>query len=179
MSKSKILFNMVIEFGPILTFIVLSEVLDFITATLVFVCLTILALIAVYIDRRKLAPFPTLVSIVVVITGLITVKFNNPEVFIFETTFYNAACALAVIVSLHFKKPLFKVLFQDTFTMTDRGWTILTKRWGYMFVALAISNEFVRYNFSPEGWVRYKFFITIVSTLFGTYQFLTLRKRSD
>jgi intracellular septation protein len=177
MTKPKMLFNLGIEFGPILTFIVLSEFVDFITATLVFVCLTLFVLILVFIDRRKLAPFPTVISLVVILAGLTTFKFKNPEFFIFETTFYNAACAVAVVVSLHLKKPLFKVLFEDTFTMTDKGWTILTKRWGYMFVFLAISNEIVRYNFSPDQWVRYKFLVTILSTTFGTYQFLSLRKR--
>ena len=166
----KVLFNLAIEFGPIVTFIVLAELIDFITATEVFVYLTIIALIAAYIDRKKFAPFPVIVSLVVILAGFITVVYDNPEFFIIETSLYNASCAIAVLISLYLKKPILKKLFSDTFSITDKGWTILTKRWGYMFVLLALSNEIVRLNFSPDQWVRYKFIATIITAAFGFYQ---------
>ncbi len=176
MFRLKVLLNLAIEFGPILTFIILAELIDFVEATQVFVILTIVALIAAFIERKKIAIFPAIVSFIVVLAGLATVFFNNPDFLILETSLYNATCALAAVISLYIKKPILKLLFEDTFAITDLGWMLLTRRWAYMFTLLAISNELVRLNFTPEEWVRYKFIATIFTAIFGFYQ-LTLTKK--
>ena len=51
-----------------------------------------------------------------------------------------------------------KQLFDAAFDITDEGWMILTKRWGYFFVLLAAMNEVVWRNFSTDFWVSFKLF---------------------
>jgi len=41
--------------------------------------------------------------------------------------------------------------------LTERGWRILTLRWGGFFVALAFLNEIVWRTQSNDVWVAFKF----------------------
>ena len=172
----KEVFNLGIEFGPIITFIVLAEFIDFITATIVFVFLTGLTLIIAFYARRKFALFPFIVAISIIAFGVMTIVNRDPSFIILKDTLYNGFAAIAVVVSLYLKKPLLKLLFEDTFSMNDTGWRVLTKRWGFMFAILAISNEIVRHELTADEWVVYKAFVTITTAAFGFYQ-LTLAKK--
>ena len=170
------IINLTIEFGPIVAFVILAEFTDFITSTAVFVVLTSIALVASFYERKSFAVFPIVVAISVVFFGLLTVITEDPFFFIIKDTLYNGMLAIAVAVSLYLKKPLLKTFFKDTFDITDLGWTILTRRWGCMFAFIAISNEITRVNMTAEMWVIYKIFVTIVTAIFGFYQF-TLSKK--
>ena len=172
----KAIKNLAIEFGPIVVFVILAEFVDFITSTAVFVVLTSIALIASFYERKSFAIFPFVVAVSVVFFGLLTVVTKDPFFFIIKDTLYNGLLAIMVAISLYFNKPLLKLFFKDVFDITDVGWTILTKRWGLMFALIAISNEITRVNMTPQAWVLYKIFVTIVTAIFGFYQF-TLSKK--
>jgi len=51
-----------------------------------------------------------------------------------------------------------KVLFDGAFRLTDKGWSILTLRWGLFFLLLALINEIVWRNFTTDQWVDFKVF---------------------
>ena len=168
--------SLAIEFGPIVVFVILAEKIDFVTATAWFVALTALSLIVAFIKRKSFALFPFLVAVSVIGFGLATIISKNSYFFIFKDTIYNLAMGLTCLISLFFNKPLLEILFKDTFSMLDKGWEILTKRWMYMFFVLAASNEITRMYLTEEGWVNYKIFATIATAIFGFYQF-TLSKK--
>jgi len=172
----KLLLNLSIEFGPIIAFLVSSELTDFITATAIFVILTIIALIVGFIERRELAWFPLIVGLSVVISGILTIIFSNPFYLIIKDTIYNGIFALILLVGLHYKKSLLKPLFKGLFSMTDTGWTILTRRWAIVFIILTITNEIARVLLAPENWVVYKSLATVGTIIFSLYQF-TLSKK--
>jgi intracellular septation protein len=174
--NKKALINLFIEFGAIVTFLVSAQFFDFITSTKIFVAVTLFTLILSYIVRKKVAFFPLFVSVVIIVTGLLTVFFTDPDFIIVETTIYNAICAVFAIVSLYKNKPVLKLLFKDSFDISEEGWCLLTKRWAYMFVFLAVSNEMVRIFLSVEVWVMYKVWVTIITAVFGFYQLKLTRK---
>lgn len=172
----KSFLNLCIEFGPIVSFLFCAEIFDFITATKVFVILTTLSIVTAYYVRGKLALFPIFASLTVIVTGALTIVFSSPAFVIIETTIYNTVCAVLAIVSLWYKNPLLKLLFKDSFDITETGWRILTKRWAYMFIFLAVSNEMVRLGFDTDTWVDYKSLVTVLTAVFGFYQ-ITLTKK--
>jgi intracellular septation protein len=167
----KAFLNLCIEFGPIVVFVLLVENINFFTATFIFVILTVVSLVAAWIDRGTLAPFPIVAAVSVVGFGMLTVYLKDPFFIIIKDTLYNLVCALASGISLYIKKPILKPLFRDVFAMTDVGWTILTRRWMYMFLILAAGNEIVRYMYDEKDWAIYKIVSTIVTAIFGFYQF--------
>jgi len=172
----KLILNLSIEFGPIIAFLVTSEIYSFVTATTIFVILTIISLIVGFVERRELAWFPLIVGLSVVISGTLTIIFNDPFYLILKDTVYNGAFAVILIIGLYCKKSLLKPLFRGLFSMTDLGWTILTKRWAIVFIILTITNEISRIYLMPEDWIIYKSIATVGTIIFSLYQF-TLSKK--
>ncbi len=172
----KALLNLSIEFGPILVFVMLAEVTDFIFATTAFVVLTGVSLLVAFYERKSFAWFPFIVAVSVIGFGVLTIITKNPFFFIFKDTIYNAFFGVIALCSGLIKKPILKVLFHDTFDMLDRGWSILTARWGVMFLTLAAANEVIRRVLTENEWVLYKIGVTFLTAIFGFYQF-TLSKK--
>lgn len=166
-----------IEFGPIVAFFLTSEYLGLIASTAIFVTLTAIALIVSYGRDKRVALFPLLAGLSVIIFGVLTVALHNPFFIIIKDTVYNGLFAVAIAVGLYwFRHPILKDLFGSLFHMTDKGWTILSRRWMCMFALLTVSNEVIRYALSPEAWVDYKIIATLVTIVFGFYQ-ITLSRR--
>lgn len=166
-----------IEFGPIVVFFLTAEFTGLINATSLFVFLTSLALIASYSKDRRIALFPLLAGLSVIIFGLLTVFLHDPFYIIVKDTVYNGLFALAIAIGLYgYKHPIIKNLFSSLFHMTNKGWVILSKRWLVMFIILTISNEVVRNSFNPDVWVNYKMVATLCTIIFGLYQ-ITLSRR--
>lgn len=173
----KVAISWGIEFGPILVFFFTSELLSFMTATTIFVILTAIALIVAYVKDRRVALFPLVAGLSVIGFGALTIFFKNPFFLIIKDTIYNGGFAIAIAIGLYFfKEPILKDLFSSLFCMTDKGWTILSQRWMWMFVFLTVGNEIVRQAFTSDTWVFYKMCITLATIVFGLYQ-LTLSRR--
>ncbi len=166
-----------IEFGPIVVFFLTAEYVGLVNATGLFVFLTALALIASYSKDRRIALFPLLAGLSVIIFGCLTVFLHNPLYIILKDTVYNGLFAVAIAVGLYgYGRPILKDLFSSLFHMTDRGWMILSRRWMVMFVFLTVSNELVRHLLGADAWVNYKMVATFSTIVFGLYQ-ITLSKR--
>jgi intracellular septation protein len=175
----KLILNLSIEFGPIIAFLIASELTTFIKATTIFVILTFIALIVGFIERKELAWFPLIVAISIIGFGILTIIFDNPFFIIIKDTIYNGLFALTLLVGLAFNRSLLKPLFRGLFSMTDKGWRILTFRWAIMFVLLTISNEIARIYLVPEKWIIYKGLATLATIIFSLYQFrLSKKERS-
>lgn len=172
----KALLSLSIEFGPIVVFSILSEKIDFILATGIFVALTVVAFFASLIERKKIAWFPVIVAVIVVSFGLLTVVLDNPFFIIIKDTLYNGVFALILFVGVAFKKGWLKPLFDSLFAMSDEGWRILSLRWAIMFTILAVGNEIARAGLSPERWVDYKIVATLTTAVFSLYQFRLSKK---
>ncbi|MDQ5912099.1 MAG: intracellular septation protein [Patescibacteria group bacterium] len=172
----KLFLNLFIEFGPIIGFLIASELTTFIRATTIFVVLTLIALALGLIERGGIAWFPLIVAIIIVTFGLLTIFFHNPFFIIIKDTLYNGIFAVVLFIGLYYRKLFLKILFGGMFAMTNEGWRILTIRWATMFVLLAITNEIARFYLSEYGWVNYKFIATLITVVFSLYQFRLSKK---
>jgi len=172
----KILLNLSVEFGPIIVFLITSELLPFITAVSIFVGLTAVSLIVSYAERREVAWFPLIVGTSVIGFGALTIVLDNPFFIIFKDTLYNGIFAIVLCIGLLYNKSLLKPLFQGLFAMTERGWRILTIRWTILFVILTIANEVARMGLTPKQWVIYKGIATLITITFSLSQFGLSRK---
>ena len=100
----KLFLNLFIEFGPIIGFLVASEVTTFIRATTIFVALTVVALALGFLERKSLAWFPLIVAITIVSFGLLTIVFKNPFFIIIKDTLYNGIFAVTLFAGLYYGK---------------------------------------------------------------------------
>ncbi len=170
-----------IEFGPIIVFFLALHFLGdtdsgFIASTGIFTVLTAVALTASYFYEKRIAWFPLIAGLSVIAFGVLTLVFKNPVFFILKDTLYNGFFAIFLLGGALFGKGLLKPLFIALFDITERGWFILSIRWGVFFLLLALSNEFIWHMYGRTVWVEYKFWSTIITAVFGFYQ-ITLSKK--
>jgi intracellular septation protein len=167
----KVLLSLSIEFGPIIVFLVASELLTFMQAASAFVAATAIALTASYIEQKRIAWFPLIAGVIIIVSGLLTILLDDPFYLIIKDTMYNGIFAVVLIVGLFFRVGLLKYLFDGLFAITDRGWRILSLRWAIMFTLLAVANEIARAQLEPNVWVVFKASATLVTIVFALYQF--------
>ena len=158
------LYKALIEFGPILVFIVLFEARDFYTATYGMIMVTILFLLVSFLKDRHIPVFPILVSLFTLFFGFLTIFFKNPKILILRDTLYDLFFAVSIFGGLFFNKLILKSLFDYVYQLPDDKWKTLSYIWGIYFLMGGMFNEFIR-NFGNEKmWITFKvtyIFITI------------------
>ena len=75
------------------------------------------------------------------------------------------------------KKPLLQFFFQNSLNLQDEGWKILSNRWIYFFIFVAILNEMVWRTQSEAFWVNFKVWgLLPISFLFAVSQVPLINK---
>lgn len=170
------LIHLASEFSPIVAFFIASQFLDFFTATAIFIVVTVIALSVSWFGERRIALFPLISALFVVVFGLVTVVFKLPDAIIVSDTLYYALFGILIGIGVPKNRYLLKTLFESTFAMKDEGWRILSIRWSIVFFLAAFGNEIVRLFFAPEVWVQYKLVKVFIIAGFGIYQFTLARR---
>ena len=132
---------------------------------------TIIALIVVWIDEKKIPPMPLVSGILITFFGGLTIYFNDPIFIYIKPTIINIIFALALFLGKYFtKEPILKKILGKSIALSNIGWEILNKRWMFFFLGLALLNELVWRTQSEEFWVNFKVWgmlpITIIFTGF-------------
>lgn len=173
---NKALLHLINEFAPILCFFVAAQVATFYVATATLIISTLLALSAGWYFERRLPILPIISGLFVIVSGLITIYYRAPDALIFADSLYYLLMGITIGVGLVFKANLLKFIFATTFAMTDLGWSILARRWVFIFLLAGLANEIARFSLSPEEWVNFKFLKVITVAAFGIYQFTLARR---
>lgn len=176
MISRRLVTNTLCEFGPILAFLVLYELKDFMAGVIAMMIATVIALFALYRFEHHVPIFALISSFSVLFFGGISLFIDIPSIFILRDTLFDGIFGVVLLISVWYDKPLFRYIFKGVFAITERGWRLLSLRWGVFFFVLASMNEVVRQTLSPDDWVIAKVVIIIASLVFGTYQ-LTLTKK--
>ena len=168
--KSKInpLLRLALEAGPLAVFFYCNAKFGIFTATGVFMVTTVVALAVNWALERRLPIMPMVSGGFVMVFGSLTLLLQDDLFIKMKPTIVNCLFAIALFGGLAFGKSLLKPMFGAAFQLTEPGWRLLTYRWAFFFVALAVANEVVWRNFTTDTWVDFKVFgimpITIVFT---------------
>ena len=168
--KSKInpLLRLALEAGPLAVFFYCNAKFGIFTATGVFMVTTVVALAVNWALERRLPIMPMVSGGFVMVFGSLTLLLQDDLFIKMKPTIVNCLFAIALFGGLAFGKSLLKPMFGAAFQLTELGWRLLTYRWAFFFVALAVANEVVWRNFTTDTWVDFKVFgimpITIVFT---------------
>jgi intracellular septation protein len=176
MFSKKLIINTLCEFGPILAFIVLFEIKDFMAGVIAMMVATTLSLFVLRHIENHLPIFALISSCSVLFFGGISLFFDIPSMFILRDTIFDAVFGIILLISVWHDKPLFKYIFRGVFAITDAGWRTLSLRWGIFFILLALMNEWTRQMLSAEDWVTAKMIIIVSSLFFGAYQLRLTKK---
>jgi intracellular septation protein len=162
-----------IEYGPILIFMgiyygfdrivaafpheLLQNTTQLIAATVGLMITTVIGIaFSLYYDG-KIPKVPLITAAVVMVFGGLTVYLNDETFIKMKPTIIQTIFALILFGGLFiFKRPLIKPLMQRAWNMTDEGWRILTIRFGFYFLGMAVLNEIVWRTQSNDFWVNFK-----------------------
>lgn len=111
-----------------------------------------------YAKFRRIPTMPLVTGVFVLIFGTLTLVLHDDIFIKLKPTLVNSLFAAALLGAAFFGKPLLKQLFDGALDLTDEGWMILSRRWGFFFIVLAILNEVIWRNFSTDFWVSFKLF---------------------
>jgi intracellular septation protein len=146
-------------------------------ATGLFMIATAVALVVSWLVMRSLPIMPLVSGIVVFVFGALTLWLQDDVFIKMKPTIVNTLFGVSLLGGLLFGKSLLGYVFDSAFRLDEEGWKILTLRWGFFFLFLAIANEVVWRNFSTDTWVAFKVWGIMPITLLFTFSQMPLIMR--
>lgn len=170
--------KLLLDFAPLLVFFVTFKLAGVMTATLALIAATLISITIIYAVERKIALAPLISAVVVTVMGGLSIALHNEQFIKMKPTLVNLAFAAILLVgALGFKRGLLKYVLDVAFHMTPEGWLVLSRRWGFFFIFLAVLNETIWRNFSTEFWVDFKVFgMFTLTVLFAVSQFRLIER---
>jgi intracellular septation protein len=147
-----------LDLGPLLLFFTVFEFYGIYAATGAFMVVIFLALGAGYAIERRISPMPLLTAALVLVFGGLTLYLKNDTFIKMKPTVLYALFGCVLLGGLAFGRLFVKYLFATAFELSDEGWRKLTYRWGFFFLALAVTNEIIWRTLSTGTWVKFKVF---------------------
>lgn len=169
---------MLLDLLPLAAFFVGYQLGDLMLATALIIAATLTSLAILYRIERKIALNPLITGVIVTVFGGLTLLLND-ELFIkMKPTIINCLFAAVLLVGVFvYKRGLLKYVLDMALDLTDDGWRILSQRWGFFFLFLAVLNEVIWRHFSTDFWVNFKVFGMLTCTVLFTLAQLPLIKR--
>jgi intracellular septation protein len=156
-----------LEFGPVLVFLLAFEHFHVYKATIILMIVTIISTVATFRIQKRLPYLALYVALLTSIFGYITLTLHDPRFIQMRDTLYDATCALTLIVGLIINVSFLKLAFHKVIPMTNRAWEKLTYFWIGFFIIVVVLNEYVRRTMSLSQWFDFKSTMVGVVIFFG------------
>jgi intracellular septation protein len=164
--------KMILDILPLAIFFIAYKLLGLTFATGLLTLATALSLAITYWKTKKISLAPLVSGVIIVIFGTLAVVLHDDFFIKIKPTLVNLVFSGLLLGGLYYKKILLKHVLNSALSMDERGWWLLTRRFGLFFLFLAGLNEFIWRNFSTDFWVNFKVFgmftITILFTILQT-----------
>ncbi len=150
--------KLLLELGPLALFFAAYSRFDIYVATAVLMAGVLITLVVSYVVLKRIPVMPLVTAVIVLIFGSLTLIFHDETLIKIKPTALYLLFAAALLAGLMLKKPILKILFDGALHVDEEGWRLLTWRWAFFFVALAVLNEFVWRTQTTDLWVKFKTF---------------------
>lgn len=164
---TRVVFSTLLEFGPVVIFLISSVYVKIYDATIILMIATIISTIVIYRHQKRIPYLALYVALITLLFGYMTLHFHKVKFIQMRDTLYDVTCALTLIVGIMINVQFFKIAFGEIISMTTRAWNKLTYLWIGFFILMAISNEIVRRLFSLSEWFHFKGWAIVVTGIFG------------
>jgi intracellular septation protein len=154
-----------IEFGPLLAFFIGNWKGGVFWGTGIFMVATAIALAASWILTKKIAKVPLFSAIFVGVFGGLTIWLHDDTFIKVKVTLINALLGLALLGGLYFGKLFIKSIMGEAVKLSQEAWRVLTLRWGFFFLGVAVLNELIWRNVTTDMWINFKVFGLLGLTL--------------
>ncbi|WMT92302.1 septation protein A [Pelagibacterium sp. H642] len=125
-------------------------------ATAVFMVAMAISLVLSKMILKRIPVMPLVTGVVVLVFGGMTLYFQDALFIKLKPTITNVLFGSVLLGGLVFGQSLLRYVFGEVYKLQERGWYLMTLRWGVFFFVLAALNEIVWRNFSDDFWVAFK-----------------------
>jgi intracellular septation protein len=173
--------KLILDFAPLAVFFIAFKLGGVMAATLALMVATAICIAVIYYYERKLALAPLISGTLVAVLGGLSLALKDEQFIKMKPTLVNLLFALTLLIgALGFHRGLLKPLLDVAFSLTDEGWLILSRRWGFFFLFLAALNEVIWRNFPTDFWVNFKVFGMMTLTMgFAALQVKLVEKHKE
>jgi len=133
------------------------------------------------LTQDRFAYFPCFTVVLSAIFTLFAI-ITEVETFIkIQPTVFNGLFGIVLLGGAMRGIAVMRYFFAAQFSLDDRTWMTLSRRWGMFFIFLALANEWAWRGLDNDGWVWVKTFVFApLSGVFMLAQLpITLRGRRD
>jgi intracellular septation protein len=146
-----------IDFFPIVLFVVAYKLEDIYTATAVLMAATIVQTAMLYAMERKLQTMQKVTLILILVFGALTLYLQDERFIKWKPTVLYAGMAIALGAAMWvWKKNVLHMLLGKQLKMAETVWARLSVAWIGYFLFMSVINGYVAYYFSTEAWVNFK-----------------------
>lgn len=163
----KLFYDGLLEFGPIIIFLLSFKYLHVYKATMILMVVTIISTVITYRKHKRLPYLALYVALLTSIFGYMTLSLHQPRFIQMRDTLYDVTCALTLIIGLVTNISFLSIAFNSVLSMTRRAWDKFTYAWILFFITNAFLNEFVRRSFTLKQWFEFKSMMVVVTIVFG------------
>jgi intracellular septation protein len=157
-AKTRMWVRGVIDYGPLILFLAATQLTgNAITASLVIVPVSLVALAAAWIMERRIAPMPLVTAVLAVVFGGLTVLLHDERIIKMKPTVLYAGFGVFLMSGYARGKNSLKALMGDAFHLPEPVVRILTLRYALLFFALAVANEVIWRTQTTRVWAFCKF----------------------
>ena len=150
--------KLLLELGPLALFFAVYSKLGIFAATGVLMAGVVLTLGVSYAMLQRIPVMPLVTAVIVLIFGALTLFLHDETLIKIKPTALYLLFAAALFAGLALNRPILKILFDGALHVTEQGWRILTWRWAFFFIGLAVLNEIVWRTQTTDLWVKFKTF---------------------
>jgi intracellular septation protein len=171
------LFKLATELGPLIVFFIANAKFHLFVATGAFMVAVVIAMVASYVVTRHVPMMTIVTAIVVIVFGTLTLVLHDETFIKMKPTIVYTLFAAILGGGLLFGRSFIAIMFDQMFNLTPQGWRILTLRWAFWFLAMAVLNEIIWRTQSTDFWVAFKAFGMVPLTMLFAVTQMSLIKR--
>ena len=165
---SKLIIKCLFEFIPIFIFLATFEITkNFYTSTFLLIVATISFTFYTFHKEKRLPYIALFICLETTFFGSLTLLLRDPIYVQMRDTFYDIALGTTILITGIIRTPIIKKFFGHIFDLDIQTWVHLSYYWATFLITFGITNEYIRRNFSPDVWIRYKFVVMFVTVTFG------------
>src|SRR6476619_2061333 len=147
------MFKLVVEFGPLIVFLLTYKYSNIFLATALMLLVTIICLGVSYLIDKKISTLLLVSSLILLILGAITLFTGDSMYIKMKPTIAYLVLSSILYLGARKGKALIKNVLGEVLSMDHQSWIILSKRFAFYLLGMAILNEFIWRNFSENVWV--------------------------
>jgi intracellular septation protein len=172
--------HFIMEILPLVVFFVAYRFGGLRVATFAIMGVTALSVLYHYATTRRVPFFTMITALVVGVFGTLTLVLHNDAFIKMKPAMVYLLFAGIIAVGQARSKNPMQRMFGHAFSLTERGWGILSWRWVGFFVAMAVANELCWRVLGETAWVNFKVFGAMPTMLiFAALQYRLLQREKQ